>query len=477
MKTRTTSSPFLKKATRARPLFASAICSLVGAVATPSHAEDYYLRSLGSPDVLDAVPYSTLTSSSPFLPVMVNYDPGRDSHPGTLVEKGGSSHTETNAVRQQTWRLMGGNLDLDGPASLTLYAAMGGFDASGKRGHMQVMLVECDPDGTNCALIKDGFIDSTSWSGGWDQFNVNFGNVTHTVPAGRVMGVKAIVLSSSDDHMMLGYGTTGQASRVSVTLLNPPSNDVDLTVVKSSSRSWAYVGTSITYTLQYNCVSTIAAGQNVTITDTLDPFMTVTGITNSSHIASSNYDPGTNTVVFNFVDPLPAGSTGEVQIVAEFIPGVADGYSAPNTALIAASNGADVTSNTVSVEAEVGGGGGPGDPTGGWGYAKGVYFLKTGSDDLELPYERAYFDIKPRQHGRCRRGHRELRDRGHFPGRDEALAFQRGRVLRDEPDRGRLLPGAREFDLANVAGQPVSIPTMTIATSMRRRWDCQLAAT
>lgn len=372
----------------------SLCCLVASSVLAPLHAEDYYLQPQGDPNIFDHVPVATMTEWAPFMPFLVNYDPARDATEGLLIQKGGLNFQATDPLKYQTWVLPGVEPDLNGPLSLTLWVAMKNFDTSGKRGKLYVHLVECDPDGGNCANIDVANLDTTAWTGGWDAFSFDYGDIVHTIPAGRRLGLKAIVASASDDDMMLAYGTAAYPGKISVTTTAPVSNDVNLSIVKSANRSWSYVGTSTTYTLQYNCVSTIAAGQGVTITDTLDPFMTVTGITNSPHIASSNYDPGTNTVSFTFVDPLPAGSAGDVQIVAEFIPGVSDDYIAPNTASISAVNGIDQVSNVVNLRAEVPSGG-PGDPTGGAGYFKGVYFNKfASSSDIELPFERVYYDIK-----------------------------------------------------------------------------------
>ena len=166
---------------------------------------------------------------------------------------------------------------------------------------------------------------------------------------------------------------------------SPPVEEVDLDIVKSRDYSAVPVGYPVTFTLQYNCISTIAGGQAATITDSIDPFMTVTGLINSAHIASSSFNPVTNMVTFEFVDPLPAGSTGEVKIITEFLSAVTDGYTATNVATIDADNGLAEVSNQVSVSAN------SGLPA----YEKGVSVEKwSSSSDLSHAMEVMEYDIR-----------------------------------------------------------------------------------
>ena len=391
-----------------RPISAriAAAVTLLFVALTQVHAEDYYLRGVGVGDIFDNTPVAALSNAPPFLPFLSNYNSNGDRNPGLTIQKGGNNISESDPAKYQAWYLPDGAIDIDGVVSMTVWLAMKDFDSTGKRGHVNFHLAEYNPNTGEFTSIKQTQINTTSWSGGWDRFDLDFNSVRHTIADGNALAVKMFVRSGSDDDVMVAYGSTGQSSMLSVpqTLLvrsfsavasfasadstPPPPDEVNMQVAKTANRNRAPVGSPIIYTLQYNLASTISSGTNVRITDVLDPNLAVTGLTNSTHIANSNYDAASNTVVFTFVDPLPAGASGEVRITAEFQPGVTDDYVAPNTARMTASNGADAESNTVNVTADVP----EADPL---GFTKGVYLSKwANSSDLDLPHEVVDYQIK-----------------------------------------------------------------------------------
>jgi len=122
----------------------------------------------------------------------------------------------------------------------------------------------------------------------------------------------------------------------------------------SLSSNVASIETSETfiYTIQYRCASITEDCIGAYITDQLPSSLRYVGVVNSSHVANSNYDEPSKTVTFNFVDPLPAGSTGSLEIFAEFIGGyTANGTVATNTATFSASNALPETTLPVNVTA------------------------------------------------------------------------------------------------------------------------------
>ncbi len=125
-----------------------------------------------------------------------------------------------------------------------------------------------------------------------------------------------------------------------------------LDITKSVDRTTAQCGLSFTYTLQYACPSTTTNCEGVTIVDALPPEVEYLSSVGSTHTISETYDPVTHEVTFDFIEPLPAGSTGEVKITVRFPNGsTPNGTVATNTATIDATNAAPVVSNEVSTTA------------------------------------------------------------------------------------------------------------------------------
>ena len=125
-----------------------------------------------------------------------------------------------------------------------------------------------------------------------------------------------------------------------------------LNITKSADVTNIETGIPFTYTLQYSCASTTEDCEGTFISDPLPPEVEYISLVNSAHIASSNYNSGTHTVTFTFIDPLPAGSTGEVLVSVRFPNGTTpNGTIASNTATIDGSNSSAVNSNTVDVTA------------------------------------------------------------------------------------------------------------------------------
>ncbi len=184
----------------------------------------YYLKG-------DGVPAASLTLVVPTLPALPNYDPGRDSSPGLVVKKGGSGFDEVDPTKYQIWVAAAGPIILDGPASIDFWSAMKGFDAT-KGGVVDIGLLECDPDGTNCTVISQMQVSETPWSGGqpsWVLKTASFGSLSHAVPPGRSLAVMFVVNSAADDDMWFAYDTIETASGIDITTgVNGAPTDISL---------------------------------------------------------------------------------------------------------------------------------------------------------------------------------------------------------------------------------------------------------
>lgn len=157
-----------------------------------------------------------LTAPPPVASTLYNYDANRNSNPGLTIAKG-SGLSETDPTKHQIWSAQG-PFDLQGPATLTLWGAMKDFDSS-KRGIVQVAVLDCASNGSNCSTIATGTLDNNPWSpgsGSWAQKAVSLGSINHSLAANRTLRIKVVVGSSSDDDMWFAYDTVTYPSQLHV---------------------------------------------------------------------------------------------------------------------------------------------------------------------------------------------------------------------------------------------------------------------
>ncbi|MGB1250875.1 MAG: SdrD B-like domain-containing protein [Candidatus Promineifilaceae bacterium] len=125
----------------------------------------------------------------------------------------------------------------------------------------------------------------------------------------------------------------------------PLADAVEIT--KSVDKTVVGVEEVFTYRLQYRCASLVQNCTNVQIRDVLPNVLDANNVAmiGSVHTTGSNNNAGT--VTFDFIEPLPAGSTGEVKIRVQFPNDAADGAQAVNSAEILSDQG-NVTSGNVT---------------------------------------------------------------------------------------------------------------------------------
>lgn len=130
-----------------------------------------------------------------------------------------------------------------------------------------------------------------------------------------------------------------------------------LTINKTVDKPTVLSGELFTYTLQYRCANITDPCTNVSITDVLPVGIKFYDLTGSVHTIgqTGTYDSNNRTVTFDFIDPLPAGSTGDLTITCFFPNGsTPDGTVVTNTATI--TDGVNpVTSNPVTVTSSASG--------------------------------------------------------------------------------------------------------------------------
>jgi signal peptidase len=177
-----------------------------------------YLKTSGPGD-RTSTPVLPLSTAAPTVSTLPNYDTNRDAFAGLLVTKGGSGAGETDATKHQTWsETLSSSLNLSGTARLTVWSAMKSFQ-TGKRGAVNAFLLDCPANGIGCTTFDSASLDLSNWSGGsttWVSRTIDFGTVSRTIAAGRLLRVKVVVGSSSDDDMWFAYDTTTYPSALTV---------------------------------------------------------------------------------------------------------------------------------------------------------------------------------------------------------------------------------------------------------------------
>ena len=139
---------------------------------------------------------------------------------------------------------------------------------------------------------------------------------------------------------------------------SPAQTTASVSLSKSASVSSATPGTPFTYFLDYSCSSLTTTCNGVTITDVLPAQLSLAAadvtLVGDAHTSATAYNPSTGTATFTMVNPMPAGTTGEVAITVKFPAGTTPlGASATNVGTINATNAASSNSNPSTVNATV----------------------------------------------------------------------------------------------------------------------------
>ncbi|MEO8395480.1 MAG: choice-of-anchor K domain-containing protein, partial [Chloroflexota bacterium] len=127
-------------------------------------------------------------------------------------------------------------------------------------------------------------------------------------------------------------------------------SDAEMQITKSTTATVLQPGDLVDYQIDYTCASTTDSCLGVQLTDYLPDELSYVGSTGSTHTVASTgvYSVSSNTVEFDFVDPLPAGSTGFVRIRARVRNDgtLSNGQTITNTATSTQTNGPTGTTST-----------------------------------------------------------------------------------------------------------------------------------
>ncbi|MEQ9407094.1 MAG: cadherin domain-containing protein [Fuerstiella sp.] len=152
------------------------------------------------------IPEATLDTALPTATAIPDYDNGRHAPVGTLVSKGGTGFGETDPVKHQLWQTASGSIDIDGPVQLNIWTHIKDFSTT-KGATVHAYLIDIKSNGTDAQLVASDTISRGTWNpdGDWVEDTFDFGSITRSLAANRLLQVKVVVDGSSDDGMVFGY--------------------------------------------------------------------------------------------------------------------------------------------------------------------------------------------------------------------------------------------------------------------------------
>ncbi|MDJ0924819.1 MAG: hypothetical protein QNJ77_09665 [Acidimicrobiia bacterium] len=275
--------------------------------------ETFYLRG-------DGTPTASMSRHSPEARPLPNYDPERDSEPGLVLAKSDGGSKETDPTKYQQWLAADSPLILDGPASLTLWSAMKDYDDD-KQGKIKAYLQDCDPEGSNCAVISTAQLERDPWdddSEWWIERTLDFGYIAHKIEEGRALAVKLVVRGESEDDMWFAYDTAAFPSALNVVASPPPPETTTTTTSTTSTTTTTTTTTTSTTTTTLPPPSTTTThppATTTTTTTTTHPPATTTTTTTTTHppattttTTTTTHPPATTTTTTTTTHP-PATTT------------------------------------------------------------------------------------------------------------------------------------------------------------------------
>ncbi|MBK6775492.1 MAG: HYR domain-containing protein [Flavobacteriales bacterium] len=194
----------------------SATCAVNITVIQPVCPTTYYLDGVG--DQTD-VPNGNMKLVAPTDPTLDDFDPTRHPEPGLFIQRGASGFMEGNPERFQLWLISPVPNILNGPVRFRLWSAMKDFDLD-DAGTLTAYLLETNPAGGGRALLATTTINRSDWdvgnTGTWIVDNIDFGNITHTIPGTKRLAVMITVPNASADDMWFAYDATPYPSRLTI---------------------------------------------------------------------------------------------------------------------------------------------------------------------------------------------------------------------------------------------------------------------
>ncbi len=127
---------------------------------------------------------------------------------------------------------------------------------------------------------------------------------------------------------------------------------VNLELTSSAPTTPQPSGEIFSVRFQYRCASTVQAANQARLEVVVPAELTFSSVRNSPHIQNSGYDAGTSTAWFEFIDPLAAGTTGEVALRVSFENGTTPNGTVASLQGLFSAQDATSVSSSVSVTSE-----------------------------------------------------------------------------------------------------------------------------
>jgi hypothetical protein len=152
----------------------------------------------------------------PTAAILTDYD--GDAVAGLAIKAGASAWTEVDVTKRQWWHFTapGGGLNLNA-VKLAFWTRPAADPAA--RGTVWAHLVECDADGlSNCFPLTSLAVDQTPWSplAQQSRHDIDFGVVSHVVPAGKVLRLVLEAERANGGVMHFGFDTTTYPSVLTI---------------------------------------------------------------------------------------------------------------------------------------------------------------------------------------------------------------------------------------------------------------------
>ncbi|MCX7818841.1 MAG: DUF2341 domain-containing protein [Kiritimatiellae bacterium] len=150
----------------------------------------------------------------------------------------------------------------------------------------------------------------------------------------------------------VGWRIRVTAAIGALALTSSAQTGLEITKLVKDGLTTVPTGQSFAYILRYRAASTVTNFHGVILDDVLPPGLEFQGLTGTVHVDSYTYTASNRLLRIRFINPLPAGSTGEIEVQVRFTPGsTLSGTIATNTATMSSSNAPPATAPPVTITA------------------------------------------------------------------------------------------------------------------------------
>jgi len=195
------------------------VLALFVPVASAAEQKTFYLGP-------DDLPIASLVNS-PRGGEMPNFDLGRDTQPGLLLQRSVGVLDEDDETRFQQWQVAISDERLVGYPSVVIWSAPADFDPE-MGGEFSVKLLDCSQRGDACAVLSEADVTIERGAGAdWVESNVALDEIDHEFGNSRSLAIRVVVSETSESDMMFAYGYPKHRSRLTIST-EPPTGDLEV---------------------------------------------------------------------------------------------------------------------------------------------------------------------------------------------------------------------------------------------------------